>query len=654
MEAAVAGGVTSLACPPDTDPPLDEPGLVEMLKHRARSLNQAHVYPIGALTVGLDGERADRDGRARPRPAASRSRRPRRRSSTPGPATARCSTRRPSAIACGCAPQEAHLAQRRGRARRRGRDASRLVGDPACRRDDRAGDDLRAGPRTPACACTCAGCRRAEGVAMVRAAKARRPAGDLRCRASIICICATSTSAGSTRNAGWFRRCASTRDRAALRAGLADGTIDLVCSRPHAGRRRRQAAAVRRGGAGRDRPRAAAAADAQVGTRRTASRSSDALARITVGPAAILGHRCRAARRRRARRHLHLRPGAHWRVEPSALKSQGKNTPFLGLEVPGRVRATIVGGAARLRSAGRTVRLARNAGRGIHGRRSATGTLFAVAISSEPARRPVRRPRSTNKEEQVERHHRAGNEESARRSQRRPAQLHRDLLGSGFALAVLPVSAQTMITTSTDGLVAGEVKVPAAGGDMPAYRAMPATGGQFPVVLVVQEVFGVHEHIKDMCRRLREDRLFRDRARALRPAGRPVEDRRHREAHLRHRQQGPRRAGDGRPRCVRRLREGVAARRDTAKLGITGFCWGGRTVLMYAAHNPNVKAAVAWYGPTARAYHSGDKTALDVAGPIKGAVLGLYGGADSGHPERHRREDFCRGQGGGQHASPNS
>ena len=80
-------------------------------------------------------------------------------------------------------------------------------------------------------------------------------------------------------------------------------------------------------------------------------------------------------------------------------------------------------------------------------------------------------------------------------------------LGAGFALATLPVSAQT-ITTSTEGLVAGEVKVPAAGGDMPAYRAMPATGSNFPVVLVVQEIFGVHEHIRDICRRLAKAGYF--------------------------------------------------------------------------------------------------------------------------------------------------
>ena len=75
-------------------------------------------------------------------------------------------------------------------------------------------------------------------------------------------------------------------------------------------------------------------------------------------------------------------------------------------------------------------------------------------------------------------------------------------LASGFALAVQPVMAQTMIVTNTDGLVAGEVQIPAKGGNVPAYRAMPARGTSFPVVLVVQEIFGVHEHIKDVCRRL--------------------------------------------------------------------------------------------------------------------------------------------------------
>ena len=180
-EAAVAGGVTSLACPPDTDPPLDEPGLVEMLKHRARSLNQAHVYPIGALTVGLAGRRAHRDGRARRgrlrrvlarRGAADRYRRA---------ARARCSTRRPSAIACGCARRTRYLGK--GGVAHDGEVATRL-GLPAI---PPAAETIAlatilalvrgTGVRVHLCRLSTA-----EGVAMLRAAKHERPAGHLRRR----------------------------------------------------------------------------------------------------------------------------------------------------------------------------------------------------------------------------------------------------------------------------------------------------------------------------------------------------------------------------------------------------------------------------------------------------------------------------------------
>ncbi len=203
-------------------------------------------------------------------------------------------------------------------------------------------------------------------------------------------------------------------------------------------------------------------------------------------------------------------------------------------------------------------------------------------------------------------------------------------LGAGFALATLPVTAQT-ITTSAEGLVAGEVKVPTKDGAMPAYRAMPATGGNFPVVLVVQEIFGVHEHIKDVCRRIAKAGFF-----AIAP-----------ELFAR---QGDAAKYTDIPKLMTDIVSKVtdaqvmadldatvafakaSGKADVARLGITGFCWGGRIVQMYAAHNPAVRAAVAWYGPTARAYAAGDKTPLDVAPQIKGAVLGLYGGADGGIP----------------------
>ena len=203
-------------------------------------------------------------------------------------------------------------------------------------------------------------------------------------------------------------------------------------------------------------------------------------------------------------------------------------------------------------------------------------------------------------------------------------------LGAGFALAVLPVSAQT-ITTPSEGLVAGEVKVPAKGGAIPAYRAMPATGTTFPTILVVQEVFGVHEWIKDVCRRLAKMGYY-----AIAPE-------------LYARISDPSKVSDVQvlmkdivskaddAQVMADLDSTVAyakstGKADTSKLGITGFCWGGRIVWMYAGHNPNLKAAVAWYGPVARNYHAGDKTPMDIVPGIKAPVLGLYGGDDPGIP----------------------
>ena len=189
---------------------------------------------------------------------------------------------------------------------------------------------------------------------------------------------------------------------------------------------------------------------------------------------------------------------------------------------------------------------------------------------------------------------------------------------------------QTIITSAA-GLVAGDVNVPTKDGTMPAYRAMPATGGPFPVILVVEEIFGVHEHIKDVCRRLAACGYF-----AIAP-----------ELFAR---QGDASTYTDIPRLLADivakapdaqvmpdLDAAVAwatttGKADTARLGITGFCWGGRVVHMYAAHNSKVRAAVAWYGPTARAYAPGDRNALDVAAQIKCAVLGLYGGTDGGIP----------------------
>ena len=203
-------------------------------------------------------------------------------------------------------------------------------------------------------------------------------------------------------------------------------------------------------------------------------------------------------------------------------------------------------------------------------------------------------------------------------------------LGAGFALAVMPVTAQT-ITTSANGLIAGEVKVPAQGGDMPAYRALPATGSNFPVILVVQEVFGVHEHIRDVCRRLAKEGYFAIAPELYARQGDPTKytDTSKLMSEIVSKVPDAQVMGDLDAAVAYAKASGKA---DVNRLGITGFCWGGRIVLMYAAHNPNVKGAVAWYGPTARGYAPGDKPALDVAPHIKGAVLGLYGGADGGIP----------------------
>lgn len=207
-------------------------------------------------------------------------------------------------------------------------------------------------------------------------------------------------------------------------------------------------------------------------------------------------------------------------------------------------------------------------------------------------------------------------------------------LSAGFALAVQPIQAQTTITTDAVGLTAGEVKIPVKDGEIPAYRAMPAKGKNFPVVLVVQEIFGVHEHIKDICRRFAKVGYL-----AVAP-----------EMYAR---QGDvsklTNINDIIPIVGKVPDEQVMSDLDaavawakknngnTSKLAVTGFCWGGRIVWLYAAHNPNLKAGVAWYGrlappPPDRANPLQPKHPLELVKDLKAPVLGLYGGADQGIP----------------------
>lgn len=208
-------------------------------------------------------------------------------------------------------------------------------------------------------------------------------------------------------------------------------------------------------------------------------------------------------------------------------------------------------------------------------------------------------------------------------------------LTAGFALATQPIQAQSVITTDTNGLIAGEVKIPVKGGEIPAYRAMPAKGRNFPTVLVVQEIFGVHEHIKDICRRFAKAGYL-----AVAP-----------ELYARQ--------GDVSNIPMNQINkifevvgkvpdEQVMADLDAAaawarknngadKLAITGFCWGGRIVWLYAAHNPKLKAGVAWYGrlappPPDRANPLQPKHPVELAKDLKAPVLGLYAGKDTGIP----------------------
>ncbi len=201
-------------------------------------------------------------------------------------------------------------------------------------------------------------------------------------------------------------------------------------------------------------------------------------------------------------------------------------------------------------------------------------------------------------------------------------------LASGFALASNPILAQA-INTDSKGLVAGEVSVTVADGKIPAYRAKPAKGGNFSVVLVIQEIFGVHEHIKDVCRRLAKLGYYAIAPELFSRQGdvSKMDD-----------------IGEILSKVVARVPDKQVfadidatvafAKTDkqanTTKLGIIGFCWGGRTVWLYAGHNPSVKAGVSYYGLL-----EGMKSDIKVQDPVDmGATLtvpglGLYAGTDA-------------------------
>ena len=203
--------------------------------------------------------------------------------------------------------------------------------------------------------------------------------------------------------------------------------------------------------------------------------------------------------------------------------------------------------------------------------------------------------------------------------------------GVGFALAAGPLNAQSVITTPADGLEAGDTKVAVAGGDMPAYMAAPAAPGKYPVVVVIPEIFGMHEYQKDMCRRLAKagymgvtlDPFFRmgDLSKMtvigeVVAAANKLEDKQmlsDLDSLLDH--------------------AAKSAKADMGKVGVTGHCRGGRSVWMYAVHSKRIKTGVSWYGGLNPMPPAMPQSPIDVVANLNAPVLGLYAGADTGIPQ---------------------
>lgn len=208
-------------------------------------------------------------------------------------------------------------------------------------------------------------------------------------------------------------------------------------------------------------------------------------------------------------------------------------------------------------------------------------------------------------------------------------------LGGSFALAVRPVMAQTVIETDSEGLLAGTIEVPVGNDMMKVYRAQPRHGSKpgkgFPVILVISEIFGVHAHIADLCRRLAKLGYL-----ALAPD-------------LFARQGDPARLSSI-PEIQKAIISQVPDAQvktdldalvswvdknggDPRRIGLTGFCWGGRITWLYANHNPAIKAGVAWYGRLRGEVSANTpRHPIDQADNMQAPVLGLYGGQDQGIP----------------------
>lgn len=203
-------------------------------------------------------------------------------------------------------------------------------------------------------------------------------------------------------------------------------------------------------------------------------------------------------------------------------------------------------------------------------------------------------------------------------------------LTAGFALAVQPIAA-TALTTDATGLTTGEAQVAVSGGAIPAFFARPAGQTNPPVILVIHEIFGVHEWIKDICRRFAKAGYFAVAPYLYSRAGDAAQytDIKKLVADI------VLKTSDDTVLADLDATNAWAAAQggDASKIGVTGFCWGGRATWLYAAHNPKVKAGVAWYGPLVKgATDPRPVHPIDVADKIKGRVLGMYAGEDSGIP----------------------
>ena len=201
-------------------------------------------------------------------------------------------------------------------------------------------------------------------------------------------------------------------------------------------------------------------------------------------------------------------------------------------------------------------------------------------------------------------------------------------LASGFALASNPVFAQA-IKTDSKGLTAGEVSIPVADGKIPGYRAMPAKAGTFPTIIVIQEIFGVHEHIQDVCRRFAKLGYYAIAAELFTRQGdvSKMTD-----------------IGEILKNVVAKVPDAQvmsdidatvafarkSGRANIVRLGVVGFCWGGRTTWLYADHNPKVKAGVSYYGLLdGMKSDIKAKDPIEIGASLKVPLLGLYAGTDS-------------------------